>query len=122
MGKRWETAVKAKILETLGQRGESHLAGSITTCEPLLLVDVPLKATARGGSDAALLYLPEEQLRRGYSGRATYPRYAVTPTILGESSFDEQVGKIRVFVDPDLKAIVERSVGQGDVRKILLAH
>ncbi len=118
----WETAVKSKITQTLEERNESEFIDSVASCKPLLLVDVPLKTTLRGGRDASLLYLPEEQLQMGSSVHAMYPKYASTPTILGEQDFDSQVGKIRVLIDPDLKVIVERSIGQGDIRKILLDY
>lgn len=120
MREKWETAIKRSIKEALERAKEpGKLVNSVVTCEPLLLVDVPLKATSRGESDVDLLYLPEEHIQRGYSVHMMYPKYTSTPTILGEKSFDEQVGKIRVFIDPDLKDVMERAIGQGDVRKIL---
>lgn len=118
----WEVAIKKKVIAELKRRNKSDLVDKITNCEPLLFVDIPIKATSRVERDAALLFLPEEHSRRGASSQAVYPSYASTVTIFGEKSFDEQVGKIRVFVDPDWKTIMEQLIPQSDVREILFSN
>jgi HD superfamily phosphohydrolase/tRNA A-37 threonylcarbamoyl transferase component Bud32 len=119
MRKNWENEIKNKIKENLQKKNNTGPIDFIENCDPLIIVDVPLKSTSRNERDVDILYLPEEHNQKGKISKIMFPKYSATQTILGEKDFDEQVGKIRVFVDSKARSIMEQSIEQNEVRKIL---
>lgn len=81
--------------------------------EPLVLVDVPVKALSRVDRGTGLWFLPEDTA--GIHSRVgSLPEFTASESPADESSFDREVGKIRVFVRPDvgmpLAALDERRI------------
>lgn len=99
-----ETLVRAQLLsildkELLKQPNDElkELRGRFETAEPLILLDVPVKAVSRGVEHDSIYYSQEE------AGKAhDTPQLFVHPIALEQTPFDKEVGKIRIFAPPEL--------------------
>lgn len=110
--KECENRVKENVLGELDKvfgEGAAEAMGDIRsrieTADPLILLDVPVKAVSPSIEKEAIYYMPEQisgSGRRREDGR----RFFATPVELEQTPFDKDVGKIRLFSPPDLKDVL----------------
>jgi HD superfamily phosphohydrolase len=125
--RRWEVDLINVLERQLQERGVSTLPGGMESEEaisemrlgsPILLVDVPIKATRSSRGRESMLYLPEDVT--GVHARIThFPRIAEVPINLEQESFDREVGKIRVFVAPRWAGAIARHLSDRAITDII---
>lgn len=75
----------------------------VASADPLILLDVPVKAVSRTIERESIYFMPED-IADLQDHRAGMRRiFATTPIPLQEPPFDKAVGKIRLFAPPALK-------------------
>jgi hypothetical protein len=89
---------------------------------PLILVDVPVKATARVREEKGSLWYLEERARSG----AKAPKdlsfdFKHASIDLGQKAFDLSVGKIRVFVAPEWRDLFAHLLSPEEVIGVITA-
>jgi len=115
-----------RLVEKLRAKGPANsavsLADGLDEVQPLILVDIPIKSTRRGGrGSSGVRYLTEDSLHV-HSGQlaARVPRFGTSRVVLDDEHFDMRVGKIRVFAHPDYSDfIVSHMGGRSEIVSIL---
>lgn len=77
---------------------------------PIVLVDVPIKALRDPSGKEALWYVPEEYFRLKGSKKLSFASPAKSQIQVEQTSFDKEVGKIRVLVHPSWYEVVSESI------------
>jgi serine/threonine protein kinase len=78
---------------------------------PVILFDVPVKATSRRTPKAKIWYLKEAKFQ-------SKPETKSLEWDLGGKEFDKRVGKIRLLAHPDWKDLIQACVTEKDLRQI----
>ena len=86
--------------------------------EALTLVDVPIKVSGGGGLES-LLFVPEDVA--GVHARTTpFPEFRKSDVSLAQESFDQEVGKLRIFVAPTWSDIVARYLSDDQILEAII--
>lgn len=110
--KKCEDLVKERVLD----KPDGMLAGRSTleaekirsrieTADPLILLDIPIKAISRGIQKEPIYFMPEDTTGLGIHAESIY-RFSAAPAEVEQAPFDKDVGKIRLFSPPDLKDVL----------------
>jgi HD superfamily phosphohydrolase len=109
--KQCENVIREKVLGNLhgalkGRANEevTEIEKRITLADPLILLDVPVKAVSRGIEAESIWYVPEDI--GGVKSRERENQLAMMPVALEQTPFDKAIGKIRMFSPPDLKDVL----------------
>jgi hypothetical protein len=123
--KEWQEKVVETILRRV--RRDPHLLPAGLDCafveqtikdvEPLILVDVPTKATNRAGT--YIRFLREDHA--GIHGRSGefQPRFASFRVEKDETDFDIEVGKIRVLAHPSWRSLLIRCIKDRETFRVI---
>jgi hypothetical protein len=123
-----ERAIRDKVLAALSDtlKGRSsedarEIELRIKSADPLILIDVPVKAVTRSIESESIWYIPEDI--GGVKPQNAVNQLAIRPVALQQTPFDKAVGKIRLFSPPDLKDIMLSCITEhhDEITKIL-AH
>lgn len=123
----WEEEIRSRALVYLENRSEREQRNAdlveaislISGASPLVLVDIPVKATSHGDRREGLLFLPEGNREERGPDLVAFPRFDLSQTVLSDEEFDKSVGKIRVLVPGEVRKWVSLAVSPDEVRKIL---
>lgn len=125
----WEDSIKSRAYENIEQSGMPTLEKEraetlIRAADPLILVDVPIKALSRPSGErlpdgAGLLYLPESHEGSRNLETQAFPRFERAQVLLEQEQFDKSVGKIRVLVAPEVKELLTSLVSEEAARNII---
>jgi HD superfamily phosphohydrolase/tRNA A-37 threonylcarbamoyl transferase component Bud32 len=101
--------------------GESAdgVMSNLRAIEPLVLVDVPVKATARSSQPEAFWYVSEDVAGVHARGTSAFPAFQRDDVMLAQEGFDIQVGKIRVFAAPEWSDFLAQCIPEARVIDIL---
>ncbi len=128
--RRCEVAILEKAHEKLREDGSlisrdfqtvEEAFAALDRCEPLVLVDVPLKATLnpkKGGEN--LSFLPEDNVGVHARKARAFPKFDELQIENDEASFDISVGKIRVLAHPYWVDLLARCLTQDEIWRILV--
>jgi hypothetical protein len=112
-----EDVLRTTVLEKVEENEMRHRPGvdwsavkeQIASADPLILLDVPVKAVSRSIEKESIYFMPEDIIEMG-SQRAGREHLMASPAALEEAPFDKEVGKIRLFAPPDLKDVLLQSI------------
>jgi HD superfamily phosphohydrolase len=115
---KWEKNMVEKLSGKVSTEDKSSLSAATA---PLILVDVPLKATRRtDGGSAGVRYLTEDSLGVHAGGKAvSSPKFESSRVILDNEDFDKQVGKIRVFAHPSFRELIVANLTRDEILSCL---
>ena len=99
---------KAKGLSPYLDESDRRRIEDIEGVHPLILVDIPIKATGRRGTGNQLRYLTEDSVGVHSDNRASTPSFESSTVDLDDRNFDLQVGKIRIFAHPEYRDSIVR--------------
>jgi len=97
------------------------LVDGLDKVQPLILVDIPIKGTRRGGRGAdGVRYLTEDSsgVHSGQYGNFV-PRFETTRVVLDDEHFDKRVGKIRVFANPQYRDLIVAYLSRSEILSAL---
>jgi len=121
--KAWEKQIIEEFKERVrkDRRGLSPSLDpdQISQIHPLILVDVPLKATSRTTEAEFLVYLPEDYFGVHSREPAFFPRFERAELDIEKTRFDRDVGKIRVLSHPDWTEALVKFVPEEKVLEII---
>jgi serine/threonine protein kinase len=125
--RRWQDAILDEVDGRLHsdpalvpeERTADMVLEELERVEPLILVDVPVKATGRIAGQRALWHLPEEFGEVHSREIRAFPRFAPVSVDVEQESFDKQVGKIRVLAAPKWIDLLTRCVAEDRVLEII---
>jgi hypothetical protein len=107
-----ERLVRGKALGQLDEKLKDRSAeavakirSDIELADPLILVDIPVKAVSPSIEKESIYYVPES-IRESESRREDGHQFLSTPVALTQTPFDKEVGKIRVFAPGVLKDVL----------------
>jgi HD superfamily phosphohydrolase len=126
---RWEKETIRTVVRTVDKRRDLIPAGStleslsheMRTVKPLILVDIPLKATWIQQSTAGkfLWYLPEDYVGVHSRDVSSFPQFRPSKLNISETDFDKEVGKIRVLAHPNWRAFLDRVLDEKEILNII---
>ena len=105
--KKCENRIREKVLEELPNvfRGQpermAQIEQRISSADPLILIDVPVKGVSRSIAAESIWYIPEGRMEG---------QLVSDPVPLDEEPFDKAVGKIRLFGPADIRGALLRSL------------
>jgi HD superfamily phosphohydrolase len=126
----WEDGIVSKLkakleanAQLLGGKTMTEIGDELRRIDPLVLIDVPIKATRRRvGRSSALHYLEEDPAAmHGRTQSFSPPRFEVARLDLDQEAFDRYVGKIRVFVHPGFRDIFASTLSRTEMIDVLSA-
>ena len=100
-------------------RTREDIVNSLRGVKPLILVDIPVKATAIKARNEFLLYLPEDYTGVHSRLPGAFPQFTPSITELEQTSFDKEVGKIRVLAHPEWTDFLVRCVSEQTILEII---
>lgn len=123
----WEEEIIEQVNLLLGEnsrllqpgRTREDIIGSLRRVRPLILVDIPIKATAIKAGNEYLLYLPEDYAGVHSRVPGALPQFTPSVTELEQTSFDKEVGKIRVLAHPEWTEFLVRCVPEQTILEIV---
>lgn len=122
----WELKLIANLRARLPVNVPSavkKLADQLDSVEPLILIDIPVKSTKRGGGGTSgVRYLTEDSsgVHPGLYG-ASAPKFETARLILDDEHFDKRVGKIRFFAHPEYRELIVAYLNRVEVLSALRA-
>lgn len=114
--------VEREIVQAIRTRLSASAAwlDEAAATEPLVLVDIPVKATHALERNDVLWFLPED-VAGVHLRRVMFPRFANSEVVVvSQPRFDKEVGKIRVLVHPRWRETIVRALPEEDVVRILV--
>jgi HD superfamily phosphohydrolase/RIO-like serine/threonine protein kinase len=88
--------------------------------KPLVLVDIPIKATSRMTSTKYLYFLREDVWGVHGRRRISFPSFARSPLDIADTIFDLDVGKIRALAHPRWRNFIVRCLKEEEIIEIIL--
>jgi len=114
---------RAKLGAVVSYKGTEDVDLAINQMEatvPLILVDVPVKATARVREEKGSLWFLEERARGGAkASKELLLDFKQASIDLGQKAFDLSVGKIRVFVAPEWRDLITHFLSPDEVISVI---
>ena len=125
----WESQIKQRLQEELLRDPrlvpQDYSADEITSqldkINPLILVDIPLKATSKKNAPTYLRYVREDPFLGHRFNRGDYSRFESFDFEKDETEFDRKVGKIRVLCDPRWRDLLIWVLGE-EIRSIIIGQ
>jgi HD superfamily phosphohydrolase len=96
-----------------------NIIDALRKSSPLILVDIPIKATSISSGNECLMYLPEDYVGVHSRLPGTFPQFTPSAIELERTSFDREVGKIRVLVHPQWADLLVRWVPEQTILQII---
>lgn len=93
----------------------------MASAQPLILVDIPIKSTRRGGRGSdGVRYLTEDSsgVHSGQFGTFV-PRFETARVVLDDEQFDKRVGKVRVFAHPEYRDLIVAYLSRSEILSAL---
>jgi HD superfamily phosphohydrolase len=123
----WEKQIKEKIYQALGADTRLLPPGhTVDTLKkemakdgPLILVDIPIKATSKVPSAQYIYYLREDQWGVHGRRRISFPSFGKTSLDIADTKFDIDVGKIRVLAHPRWRSQIVRWLNENQILDVL---
>ena len=123
----WENQIIDVVSDSLGEKphlvpmgySKDQIVAELKSVVPLILVDVPVKSVSHSSEPTKLHYLMEDFAGVHSRASAFFPDFDEILVDLEESSFDIDVGKIRVLAHPKWRDFLDRCVKETKIFDIL---
>ena len=110
----WENEIKRQTLNEVELNTNllprnttiDELRETLSAVNPLVLVDVPIKATAKKKTPKYLRYVREDPFISHRYHHASYPQFESYEIETDETIFDKEVGKIRIVSHPEWRDLL----------------
>lgn len=109
-----------KILDILSDRINVDKLTEIKRFVPLILLDVPIKASASNREGEILYYLSEDTFGQHAETTTFFPQFEETDVLHSQSTFDESVGKIRVYCHPKYRKLMVDTLRDIDLIELVV--
>lgn len=113
-------ALENGIMDCFSANGENRIIEEQKSENaPVILLDVPLKALRDPPGNEGLWYIPEEQI--GLTDGDVFGSHSVAKSKvqIERTTFDKEVGKIRVLVHPSWKDAIKQRVSSNEILELL---
>ncbi len=116
----WETNLIKKLhakLPSDSPESSRLMMEELEGVQPLILVDIPIKSTRRGGGGSdGLRYLTEESANVHSAQFASpVPRFGTWRVALDDEQLDKRVDKIRIFAHPGYSDFIVDHLGRSEI-------
>jgi hypothetical protein len=116
--RRCQQGILAMLAEKLGVTAARELETRMVDDEPIVLLDIPLKALKRQWEKRPLWFVPEDS--SGVHGRTvgSIPILGGADADVEGQEFDKEVGKIRVFAHPEWHDLIAKNLSDADILQV----